>query len=297
MVVDALDEQLLSLLRCVRDDCGAPLSVPGESSNGGARCTACGVSYPDRGGFLDLTVGYGPSLAQGLMDSPAVASIYETVLWRRTHTWLSGVGLDREMSTVLEWMAPFPDAPVVDLGCGPGLYARRLARESARTLVVGVDRSEAMLRRALVLARRAGIENLRLVRADLSRLPFASRAFARAHAGGVLHLLPDAGTALAEIARVLEGGGTFTAMTVRAARGPVGWIQRHAAQRGTACFWSPEQYRASLAGLGLENFEWRSHGLMLLCRAVRADRPPLPQLGYSLSATTGSTSAALRAGR
>ena len=272
-------EQLMAMLRCVRDDCGASLSGPEAEEGGGGLslgCTSCGARYRETAGFVDFAPEHpdssSTSLGQGLMNSPAVAAIYETVLWRRSHTWLSGVGVKREMDQVLDWMAPLGSAPILDLGCGPGLYARRLARESPDALVVGVDLSEAMLRRAAYLARREGLENLKLVRADLCRLPFVDAGFARAHAAGVLHLLPGLETALGEIARALVDGGIFTAMTVRCGSGPVGWLQRRAARRGRGSFLTPQEYRASLERAGLSDFEWRTRRLMLLTRAMRTRR-------------------------
>jgi SAM-dependent methyltransferase len=273
-MLDEFTEQLTRLLRCVRDGCGSSLSARESRESLDLRCEACGARYRERSGFLDLAAegsnSSPESLAQAVMNSKAVAAIYETVLWRRSHTWLSGVGLRREMDIVLGWLSPLPEAPMADLGCGPGLYARRLARDAPRALVVGVDLSEAMLHRAALLARRARLPNLKLVRADLCRLPFADAGFARAHAGGVLHLLANPDAALGEASRVLMEGGTFTSMTVRSAGGPVGWAQERAMRRGAGSFLSPEQYRNSCARAGLTDFECRSFSLMLLCRAVRS---------------------------
>jgi ubiquinone/menaquinone biosynthesis C-methylase UbiE len=272
MPKDEFAEALASLLRCVRDDCGSPLSGGDGGTGLDLECASCGARYRERDGVLDLAPearNSSRSLAQRLMDSQAVAAIYETVFWRRSHTWLSGVGLEREMDVVLGWLSPLPGAPILDLACGPGLYARRLARDAPRSLVVGVDLSQAMLHRAALLARRERLMNLKLVRADLCRLPFATAGFARAHAAGVLHLLPEPGAALAEASRVLIEGGTFTAMTVRGATGPIGWLQRHANRQGTGSFLSAEQYRALCESARLAHFECRSLGLMLLFRAVR----------------------------
>ncbi|MEA2716338.1 MAG: hypothetical protein QOI99_655, partial [Actinomycetota bacterium] len=59
-----------------------------------------------------------------------------------------------------------PGRLILDAGCGPGSYAAELGAEA-----VGLDLSPAMLERA----RAAGAR--RLVRADLTALPFRHRAF------------------------------------------------------------------------------------------------------------------------
>jgi SAM-dependent methyltransferase len=60
-----------------------------------------------------------------------------------------------------------PYGPVLDLGCGSGIWAVRLARRGWR--VTGVDFVPKALRRARRHAREAGVE-LRLVRGDVTRL-------------------------------------------------------------------------------------------------------------------------------
>lgn len=101
-------------------------------------------------------------------------------------------------------------APVLELGCGTGRVLAPLARTG--TVVIGVDRSPAMLTRAklraarLPRARRPG-----LVRADIRRLPLRSGAFSAVIAAyGLLQsLLTDADldAALAEATRVTRRGG------------------------------------------------------------------------------------------
>ncbi|KAL0322912.1 UNVERIFIED_CONTAM: putative methyltransferase, chloroplastic [Sesamum angustifolium] len=52
-------------------------------------------------------------------------------------------------------------------------------------------------------------ENLILVRADISRLPFASSTVDAVHAGAALHCWPSPSAGVAEISRVLKPGGMF----------------------------------------------------------------------------------------
>lgn len=72
--------------------------------------------------------------------------------------------------------------------------------------VVAVDSSPRMVE----LAARAGVI---AVRADLRELPFARASFDCVVAQSVLYHVPDPGTAIAELARVLDAGGLLLAST------------------------------------------------------------------------------------
>jgi SAM-dependent methyltransferase len=72
----------------------------------------------------------------------------------------------------LDLLQPASGAWVVDLGCGAGRHALALRRRGFE--VVGVDLSPELLRLAAAEAHAAGVD-LRLVRADLRRLPFTAR--------------------------------------------------------------------------------------------------------------------------
>jgi ubiquinone/menaquinone biosynthesis C-methylase UbiE len=102
---------------------------------------------------------------------------------------------------------------VLELGCGTGRVTVPVARTGAR--VVGVDRSSEMLVRARRRATRAKLlDEVRLVRGDIRRLPFRSPAKFRLVMApyGVLQSLireSDLASSLDAVARVLEPGGLF----------------------------------------------------------------------------------------
>ena len=62
---------------------------------------------------------------------------------------------------------------LLDVGCGTGAVSR--AASAATRLVIGVDLSAEMIRRAAELA--SGVENVRFLVADSERLPFDDGAF------------------------------------------------------------------------------------------------------------------------
>jgi SAM-dependent methyltransferase len=92
-------------------------------------------------------------------------------------------------------------ARVLDLGCGEGQVARRVAAASAAR-VVGVDLS---WHQVLEAARRGG--GPAYVRSPAGVLPFAASAFDAVVVCLVLEHVDDIEAVLAELARVLEAGG------------------------------------------------------------------------------------------
>jgi ubiquinone/menaquinone biosynthesis C-methylase UbiE len=107
-------------------------------------------------------------------------------------------------------------ASLLDLGCGTGQLAARLAAQWPRARVVGCDFSAGMLHRAAA-ARPA---HLRLVQGDAGRLPFVAAAFDVVVCTEAFHWFPTPDEALAECFRVLRPGGRLL-LAVTTPPGPV----------------------------------------------------------------------------
>jgi len=99
---------------------------------------------------------------------------------------------------------------VLDAGCGPAQAGGYLAAQGSR--VLGLDLSAGMLASAVA---RYGALGFRAARADLRRLPLASRSCAGAASRYALHHLPreDLPTALSEFGRVLAPGAVLLLAT------------------------------------------------------------------------------------
>lgn len=101
---------------------------------------------------------------------------------------------------------------VLELGCGTGRVTIPLARAGVR--LVGIDRSDPMLARAVARRSRARLaRRLPLVRGDIRTLPFADASFGMVIAPyGILQSLVrerDLVATLEAVARVLRPGGRF----------------------------------------------------------------------------------------
>ena len=97
---------------------------------------------------------------------------------------------------------------VLDVATGPGEPALTLARRVGPSgVVVGVDFSPAMLRRARARARNLHLHNVLFREMDAERLTFDDMTFDRVCCRFGLMLMPDAERALAEMRRVLVPGG------------------------------------------------------------------------------------------
>jgi len=118
---------------------------------------------------------------------------------------IDGQLLRARLATVTELVGPGP-GDVVDVGMGPGRLLEALRARG--WTVAGVDVSERMV--GLARQRLADAAE-RLVVAPAEQLPFDDESFDAAAATGVLEYAADAGAALAEVARVLRGGGRLVA--------------------------------------------------------------------------------------
>jgi len=104
-------------------------------------------------------------------------------------------------------------ATVLDVGCGQGTQALRLAARGCR--VTGVEPSADLRNRATGDAERAGVE-LELIAGGIDDLDplLGGRTFDAVCAHGLLMYLPDRSAAVASLARRLEPGGRLS-VTVR----------------------------------------------------------------------------------
>ena len=127
-----------------------------------------------------------------------VSQAWNPDLYQASHgfVWQYGRGL-------VELLAPQPGERILDAGCGTGQLTAEIARSGAQ--VVGVDRSETMVREA-----RHNFPEIRFEARDLCALDFHEE-FDAVFSNAVLHWVTRAQEAAGALARSLKPGGRMVA--------------------------------------------------------------------------------------
>ncbi|WP_026620493.1 ubiquinone/menaquinone biosynthesis C-methylase UbiE (plasmid) [Ensifer sp. WSM1721] len=97
---------------------------------------------------------------------------------------------------------------IVDVGCGTGSLTFALAKAADLSEIAAIDYSPVFVEEAI---RRNTDPRINIRQADACALPFADGAFDRALALLVLHFVPEASKAVAEMRRVVRPGGVVAA--------------------------------------------------------------------------------------
>lgn len=157
---------------------------------------------------------------------------------------------------------------VLDVGCGTGSLTFALPRAADLGDIVAIDFSPVFVE----AARRANSDpRIKVQQADACALPFADASFDRALALLVLHFVPEAGKAVAEMRRVTRPGGVVAAAVwdhfgglpgMRMVLDTAAMLDENAEQmRGRYCFqpmMQPGEMVQSFRAHGLEKVEQTS---------------------------------------
>lgn len=192
----------------------------------------------------------------GWGEDPLWATFYD---WTVDHPVVGGplwrLGIGSDLGRLHEAAAEIGRQPagsaVLDIPCGGGVALRWL-RPGQGVRYVAADISQRMLDRTLEAARVRGVADQVEPRvADVARLPFADEEFDLVVSLTGLHCFPDPHRALAEMVRVLRGGGVITGSAVLTDTGlrhaPVRRAGRLAGLLGPMC--SSADLRRWLVGL------------------------------------------------
>jgi ubiquinone/menaquinone biosynthesis C-methylase UbiE len=132
------------------------------------------------------------------IERPRLVSVIGRAVW----------GIDA--SVLYESMAPISRAPdgatIADVPCGGGVAFRALSPEQD-VRYLAMDLSPKMLKRAERRARGRALNQVELLVADMTELPLADAEVDLFLSYSGLHMVPDPGLAVAEIARCLKPGG------------------------------------------------------------------------------------------
>ncbi|CAI8587336.1 unnamed protein product [Vicia faba] len=231
----------------------------------GFKCKRCQKSYSSKDGYLDLTLTSGlkdytevQPVRTELFRSPLVSFLYERG-WRQNFRQSGFPGPDEEFKMAQEYFEPAKGGLIVDVSCGSGLFSRKFAKCGTYSGVIALDFSENMLRQCNDFIKKdatLSAANIALVRADVSRLPFASGSVDAVHAGAALHCWPSPSNAVAEITRVLRSGGVFVGTTFLRYTSSTPWIIRPFRERNSQGygFLIEEEIKDLCTSCGLTNY-------------------------------------------
>lgn len=140
----------------------------------------------------------------------------------------------RDLERLSARLAAFPQARLLDMGCGAG-HASFVAAAQVKE-VVAYDLSEQMLAVVRDAAHTRGLSNLTTQQGYAEVLPFDDSSFDVVISRYSAHHWHDVGRALREVKRVLKPGGTVIFMDVMSPGHPVLdiWLQTVEALRDTS---------------------------------------------------------------
>jgi len=181
-------------------------------AGGWSRALAYGV------GPLTLALAALVGLARGRHPRPATdgerrgaepSSLFERFPWiySSCREWFFRDHTSQIVATLWPAGAPREHESFLEIGCGPGFYARRLARRFDDLRVIGLDRSAAQLGHARQRATAQGLTNCRFVEGDARALMQRSGSIDAIVASRLFTVLPERECALSEMYRVLGAGG------------------------------------------------------------------------------------------
>ncbi|HEY6071304.1 MAG TPA: class I SAM-dependent methyltransferase [Chthoniobacterales bacterium] len=136
-------------------------------------------------------------------------SLFERVSWLyafcREHVFRDDT--ERIVKALWQNKPPISGLRVIELGCGPGFYSRKLAQRFPHIIVTGVDRSPSQVRSARERAAAENVRNCVFERVNALALPSKEASFDVLIASRIFTVLPDHQRAVAEMFRVLKPGG------------------------------------------------------------------------------------------
>ena len=102
---------------------------------------------------------------------------------------------------------PLPGTQVLELGCGPGFYACKLAQQYPQIATTGIDLSEQLIARARSRASARSLGNCTFRHGDAQALPELPGPIDAVIVSRLFLIVPNKEAVLAEILRVLRPGG------------------------------------------------------------------------------------------
>jgi len=143
-----------------------------------------------------------PALSNTPVESDFVTGVYGRLA--KVYDWIFGPTLHHGRVEAIRRMDLQPGERVLEVGVGTGMTVS-IYPEHCR--VTGIDVSEEMLSKARERVHRKGLDHVRLLRMDASRLDFPQSFFDVVHAPYVMSVVADPVQVAQEMLRVCRPGG------------------------------------------------------------------------------------------
>ncbi len=252
-------ERAAPLLRLPTCPDRVPEVLPAGASEGcGLRCPATGRVYPYRNGILYLLdAAPTKTFTQHFLDTPFTAWAYDR--FRETITRaLNSPDFPVEAAIAQRTLQVEPGDTLLDLACGQGNFTVEWAKRVGDAgLVIGLDYSLVMLKRAVYHVQQWGLENVLLIHGDAHALPFADGVLHKVNCSGGFHQFPNLPQALREIARVSAPGATLaTSAFAMGVNDPRAAFKKWLKQTFALYFVPLAEMGEQLASLGYKDYTW-----------------------------------------
>jgi ubiquinone/menaquinone biosynthesis C-methylase UbiE len=222
--------------------------------------------------FSHWSVGYDRSILQWLLFGPAHRAIISRLRLR---------SFGRPIT-------------ILDVGCGTGVFAARIAAALPRATIWGMDLVDGMLMGGRQRWRALGDQAVP-VQGDSERLPFASAAFDVVTCANSFHHYPHQDRAVAEMYRVLKPGGRL--FLLDGCRDDFwGWFVYDicvSAVEGEVHHASAREFREFFRAAGFRQIAQKSYrgpAPFLLTEGIAEPSSARPWTGVTASARTGAMS-------
>lgn len=139
--------------------------------------------------------------------------------WRKGPLDLGDVHIDSEWRSDLKWdrvrnaIAPLAERNVLDVGCGNGYYALKMADAGARN-VIGIDPTVLFVMQFLAINLYAKRDNVVVLPARLEEVPLPARQFDTSFSMGVLYHRRSPIDHLRQLQQTLRSGGQLVLETL-----------------------------------------------------------------------------------
>lgn len=262
----------LEVLRC--PSCHGQLSwEPDDNLQCQGRCRR---SYPRVDGLYDFAPdiprGSGGTRGQWTMEKPTMVARYQSMRTRFVR-WMGRTGgtefdVSAEYDYLSSFVEPVNDGVILDLACGTGLALQHLADLFGEQRVIGLDISFAML---AVAGEKSPTGTL--LRGSALQLPFADNSIGAVTCWDALQALPDPQTAISEVGRCLQPGGTFSCFTFEKATGPYRLLHSAVAALGGSKLYTFEEMTSMVETADMSIVDRSGPGHVLLYTARKEPAP------------------------